>query len=624
MLQHLLEAVGKTAPYWAAHSCFNCLGNYLISKGIPYSEENARKWLETEAKSEGVLKKYSKALRQLQDIYEVGHVRFINRTRIKLKGSFEKVVSMYLSDISDKYTSNHLKSIRNRCCFFFGFIQMDRNRSYLSEMTYDDIKAFYYDALVRLCKADISMYKGSVSSFLLWIAGHMLCPVGFSVLLSLQKIEKAVMLSDLPGDVSDRIRILKSQDAITLSPEKIREMSEVFCEKLDKFGYASTMTSSARATLKMLFLFLDMNSLDYTPALAWIWFGELRTVCFGTNEKMSRRVLSLFEAFLKEGSVHPEKTFVYSPLLIEQLPEWCRDVIAKFLHQKKKEDKEPSTVCMYRSAVTRFCIFLVNEGITAFSQIDAGIIKQFNIADAHKTPEGKNAYNVRIRKFLFFLAENGYVENYFLGQALPCISAPKARMVKVLSSQEKQALTDYSDGGSALGLRDHAIIMIGLEMGLRESDITALELGQIDWKQQCIRFCQQKTNVGKVLPMTVGVGNALYRYLTEGRPESQSRHVFITHKAPYKKVSRSVCKRIMEKALPDKKGEGYGFHITRKTFATQCFQNNCGFSEVADLLGHTTTETAMEYISLDEERMRLCPISLSNAGILLEGGLRNE
>lgn len=624
VLQYLLERVGKTTPYWLAHSCFEQLEDYLVSNEVSYSNDNVCRWLETQAKSENVLKSYSKALRQLQDVYEVGHVRFINRTGIDLEETFEEVISKYISDLTGIYTDNHRKNIRNRCRFFLGFIQMDRRCSDLSKLSYEDIRAFHNEALTRLCKADSSMYKGTVAKFLSWMAGQQLCPIGVSILLSLTNVEKAVVLDDLPENVVDELKQIGSQNGNAFPSDRLYEISKDFCEKLEQFGYAKTMMNSARATLKMIFLFLDMNGLCYNPALIQVWFRVQGTECFGANEKMSRRVLSLFECFVEEGSIHPERTFNYSPLLSDQLPEWYMEALSQFLNQKQREKKAESTVCMYRSAATRFCLFLVNEGITAFSQVDAGILKRFNLTDPHKTVEGKNAYNVRIRKFLFFLAENGYVENHFLGQSLPCASAPKTRIVKVLSDEERQKLENYTDNDSALGLRDHAIILIGLEMGLRASDITGLKLEQIDWKQQCIRFCQQKTNVGKVLPMTVRVGNALYRYITKGRPESESPYVFITHKAPYKKVSRSVCKRIMDKALPNKQGEGYGFHITRKTFATESFQNGCGFSEVADLLGHTTTETVDKYISLDEERMRLCPIPLSEAEILLKGGLRNE
>ena len=623
VLEYLLERIGKTTPYWLAHSCFKQLEEYLVSNGVSYSNEIVTKWLSIQVKSKGAMLSFSKALRQLQDVYEVGHVRFINRTGIKLKASFEKIISSYMSYVSDKYTDSHQKNILFRCRFFFGFIQMDCACSDPSELTYEDLQTFCCESLVNLSKADFSMYKGTITNLLFWMSEQGMCPIGFAIFLSLPKIEKAVFINELPMSVQDDIRNIESLSNKVFSSDKFLEMSKVFCEKLGQFGYADTMMNSAKATMKLLFLFLDMNGLHYDPASALIWFQVQGIACFGSNKKMSRRILSLFEVYAKEGAIHPEEIFVYRPLLSDFLPEWCRTALVKFLDQKKREKKASSTVCMYRSSVTRLCQFLVDEGITSFSQIDASHLKKFNLTDLHETAEGKNAYNVRIRKFLFFLAENGYIENHFLGQSLSCVAAPKTRVVKVLNSKEKQALKDMTYEDRALSLRDHAIIMIGLDMGLRESDITAIKFDQIDWKLQCIRFCQQKTNVGKVLPMTVGVGNALYIYIKEGRPESKSRYVFITHKAPYKKISRHVCKRIMHKVFPDKNRQGYGFHITRRTFATDRFQNSCGFSEVSDLLGQTTTKTVHKYISIDEERMRLCPISLADAGILLKGGLRN-
>ena len=62
---------------------------------------------------------------------------------------------------------------------------------------------------------------------------------------------------------------------------------------------------------------------------------------------------------------------------------------------------------MYRSSCTRFCLFLTEEGISSFHELTADLIKAFNLWDRHKTIEGKNAYNVRIRNFFFiFLKKN--------------------------------------------------------------------------------------------------------------------------------------------------------------------------------------------------------------------------
>jgi hypothetical protein len=42
---------------------------------------------------------------------------------------------------------------------------------------------------------------------------------------------------------------------------------------------------------------------------------------------------------------------------------------------------------------------------------------------------------------------------------------------------------------------------------------------------------------------------------------------------------------------------------------------------IIDSLGHSTDETVNEYLSLDERRIRLCAMSLAEAGIQLKGGL---
>ena len=41
---------------------------------------------------------------------------------------------------------------------------------------------------------------------------------------------------------------------------------------------------------------------------------------------------------------------------------------------------------------------------------------------------------------------------------------------------------------------------------------------------------------------------------------------------------------------------------------------------VMDSLGHTDNTSVMKYLSFDEERMRLYPLSLTQYGILLKGG----
>ena len=625
VLEYLLGNGGdKSVSYYLAHSCFNQFERYLSANGLRYCKSNARKWLALQKRSVNTLRAYGKSLRQLDDVYETGHVCFKNRSYLKLPQELQDAITGYVSDVSSQYKDSHLKNIENRCRFFFGYLHMDRAVSILSDIAYVDIISFYFYIEAELCKADFSMYKGTVKVFLSWMAERELCPDGFSMLLYMNRVEKVTWLEDFSVEVAKEIKNLAHLSSVILTPDDFRVVFSSFQKELEAFGYADTMMCTAASVLDLLYLFLDMNALGYDPAIARLWLEETAIRCFGTNFKMARRIIMLFEVFTNEGRIHPDCFFSYKPLTCDALPEWCRDVLFAFLAEKRREDKADSTVDMYRSAITRFCIFLEKEGLESFQQVDGVILKKFNLEDPHETAEGKNAYNVRIRKFLQYLAINGYTDNYYLAEALPCTAAPKTRVVTILGQDETETLESYTDDNESLVLRNRAIVLLGLKMGFRESDITGLRMDQVDWKNRCIRLRQKKTAVEKIFPMPVEVGNALYLYLTEGRPESISPYIFITHKAPYCKVGRSVCKRIMNKALPDKTGRQFGFHITRRTYATQRFRNDCTYSDVADLLGHTTTDTVLKYISLDSERMKSCPISLSESGISMEGGFAYE
>ena len=607
-------------------ACYSQIGVFLKERSILYSHENALEWLREQSGPKALMGTFATAVARINDVYQSGHVRFQHRVRKQLCPAFESIIEEYLKDVSEQYSKKHLPNIRTRCRFLLFFMEMERGRCTIESISYYDILAFCREALSDLCKADSCMYKASAMEFLSWLAARGRCTRGFSLLLFKNRATKVLTLENMPSESAKSVLELKEPSFRDFPPKEFYEATVDFCNDLEGFGYAQTMMVTSRTTLDLLFVFLDMNRLGYDPVIAREWFKTAH-VFFGSNSDMSRRVIMLFEGFIQEGRAHPEIRFIYKKKLCEFLPEWSRIHLYSFLEQKKREGKAASTVVMYRSAITRFCLFLEKEGLSSFGELTARHLKDFNFSDRHGTVEGKNAYNVRIRKFLLYLAMQGVLSNWFLGEALPCASAPKTRIVQVLSEEEYESLENYECGtDEALRLRNRAIVLMGLKMGLRISDIVSLKMGQIDWNGMVISFVQEKTGVGKLLPMPVEVGNALFRYLTEGLPRSGpgDRHIFITHKAPYRKITRSVCGNIMDKAVPKGKGGSRpGFHATRKTYATGRFRNGCGFPEVADLLGHSSNDTVGKYISLDEERMRMCPISMEAAGISMKGGFRH-
>ena len=159
----------------------------------------------------------------------------------------------------------------------------------------------------------------------------------------------------------------------------------------------------------------------------------------------------------------------YVPTL-DRLPAWASDSIHSYLALLEREGWKNSTITMHRSCCIRFCQYLQKDGINDFCEITTNTLQDFNRKDVHTTPEGKAAYNCRIRCFLIYLYEQGLICNPYLYKALPTMSAPRTVIVQTLSAEDMDYIWSVDiDTLSPVGLRDYAIVCVGLTMGFRVS-----------------------------------------------------------------------------------------------------------------------------------------------------------
>ena len=165
------------------------------------------------------------------------------------------------------------------------------------------------------------------------------------------------------------------------------------------------------------------------------------------------------------------------------------------------------------------------------------------------------------------------------------------------------------------------MLALGRYLGMRESDVVGLCGTDIDLKNGVISFVQKKTSVENEVPFSVKIGNLLYRYVTEERPDTDDPHVFIRNYAPYTKVRDSAACDAFNKAFPDRNVLGSNYHCLRKTFSSDMLKRGVKPSNIADLDGHRGMETLHVYLSTHGEGMRKCARSLHESGITMKGVL---
>ncbi|QFJ53921.1 tyrosine-type recombinase/integrase [Pseudobutyrivibrio xylanivorans] len=614
------KGAGSTARFYTIN-LLTILYEYLLESDIMYSDSVAEKWF---SERQPHIKGEKITLDRLIDIYKFGEVQPIHAYPFVLPYTdalcpmWKDLLTEYLDTVD--HAERTKEQIRN-CIARYLYRLQSWGITVPEKITFDVIESY---CQIDAHASDNSKvrYTYAIGDIMNYMADKGLCIHGLAWYPYFRMHNRIFDIKDFADDQISEIEGAREIISL-LSAEGFARLIPVFLNDFTAAGYSDSPCKTASYVLHNLLLFMEINGLNYSKAVADVWLEHETTYHHNGNSwKQAWRVIYLFDVFVKEKNLAINTIQHCKSLKCEMLPPWCKTELDSYLKIKKKEGWSVSTINMIRSSVTRFCEYLVCSGLTSFFEVSPEVIKDFNLNDRHETPEGKNAYNVRIRRFIRYL-ERKEILPFGINEALYCASEKREHIVKTLSSEEKDVINSKnSSANTPMELRDTAILLLGIKMGLRSIDITSLKLSDIDWDGQTVRIVQEKTDHEIILPMPVSVGNAIYRYITEGRANERtvSPYLFIKNRVPYDKVGRSVCRGALKRTLPARPDDRSGFHITRKTFATDNLMKGASKQVLADLLGHRTTNTLAPYLLLDEDRMRMCPLSLSETGLLMKGG----
>lgn len=107
--------------------------------------------------------------------------------------------------------------------------------------------------------------------------------------------------------------------------------------------------------------------------------------------------------------------------------------------------------------------------------------------------------------------------------------------------------------------------------------------------------------------MTGRVKEALGKYLRKGRPCSESKALFVKHRAPVggplKPIGiRGIVVRCAARAgLADRV---HGTHVIRHSIASGLINSGASIKQIADLLGHESIDTTSIYAKVDLRALR--------------------
>ncbi|MHB2023837.1 MAG: tyrosine-type recombinase/integrase [Mycobacteriales bacterium] len=269
----------------------------------------------------------------------------------------------------------------------------------------------------------------------------------------------------------------------------------------------------------------------------------------------------------------------------------------------------PHTIASYRDTMRLLLIFIQQRTGTPPSRLeltalDAAMVRVFLDhleAERGNSVATRNARLTAIHS-LFRYAALRHPEHAALIQrvlAIP-IKKPDMPLVTYLTRPETDALLAAPDRAKMLGRRDHLLLTVAVQTGLRVSELTSLARRAVTLGAGAHIHCTGKGRRERITPLTKDTARLLEAWFTE-RQLTEADPVFPT--AARTRLSPDAVQKLLAKHVaaaarrcPTLAGKTITPHTLRHTCAMNLLQAGLDPASIALWLGHATTKSTDVYL----------------------------
>jgi integrase/recombinase XerC len=269
-----------------------------------------------------------------------------------------------------------------------------------------------------------------------------------------------------------------------------------------------------------------------------------------------------------------------------------------------------------RSAEYTFFTFLDREKVDFSRAIDRELVRKY-IVWLHDHEIANSSINRRLsalRSFYKFLL----VEEKVDASPLPVGTHEKKSPRSSLSVKTDRHIPDFLTSGEVEqllntpnltkpeGKRDRAILELLYAAGLRVSEITGLDTGDVDFESREIRVTG-KGNKERIVLIGIPALAALTDYVNNVRPgflAGRADNALFISKFGQRLIDRRMQKMLKRYAAAAGIEKNIHPHVLRHTFATHMLDGGADLRVVQELLGHADLSTTQIYTHVTKQQAR--------------------
>ncbi|MDD2722419.1 MAG: tyrosine recombinase XerC [Methylovulum sp.] len=279
-------------------------------------------------------------------------------------------------------------------------------------------------------------------------------------------------------------------------------------------------------------------------------------------------------------------------------------MLADFFTQLTVEKRASiHTVKNYQRDIAHLNRYCTDKAIADWHQVQAADIRA-HIANRHR--QGISSKSLQrelsaIRSFYHYLMQQSHASS----NPAQHVKAPKQarKLPKTLDVDQVKGLLEAGTS-SVLEIRDVAMFELFYSSGLRLSELSALDLTDIDLAGQSLMVRSGKGGKSRVLPIGSKAVAAIENWL-----QQRSKQTNITEPALFvssrgaRLGQRSIELRLKQWCVKKGVAESIHPHMLRHSFASHLLEASQDLRAVQELLGHSNISTTQIYTHLDFQHL---------------------
>lgn len=271
-------------------------------------------------------------------------------------------------------------------------------------------------------------------------------------------------------------------------------------------------------------------------------------------------------------------------------------------HLETERNVSPHTLAAYRCDLEQLSLFVQREKGegSSVADVDHLLLRRYMALlgkNAKKSSTGRKL--AAIRTFFRFLMRCGVIAK----NPAELIATPKRehRLPFHLDIDQVTTLVEAPQEDDKHALRDRAILEMLYSSGLRVSELTGLNIGDLDLSGGMVRV-MGKGGKERIVPVGSRAIQAIQDSLDDRGASTGSGPLFLNSRG--NRINRRSVARIVDvHVLRIAAFKRISPHILRHTFATHMLEGGADLRAIQELLGHASLSTTQKYTHVGIDRL---------------------